>query len=455
MDIEVITTPGLGNSSYLLASGRDALVVDPPRDAWRVTAILKRRGWRLRHVVETHAHNDYLSGALELRAGHRADVVLPARGGYRFEHRPADDGTEIELGDLGLVALAAPGHTPEHLAWQVVGAAGRPDAVFTGGSLLIGGVGRTDLLGADRTEALTDAQFATIRRLAALPDTVRVLPTHGAGSFCVAAPSEHRGGATIGDLRRSNPAFGIEDPAEFRRLLAAGRTRFPDYYRHMAPLNRSGPAVHGALTPPPRLSPDELAAAAAAGARVIDARPREAFAVAHVPGSLNIELQSSFASYVGWLVPFGALVALVVARPRDAVEAATELFRIGYEAIVGYLPGVNGWERSGRTVGRYPLVSVAAVLEERASGASPQLLDVRQPTEWRDEGVLPDSRRIFVADLPAAIAGLPRREPWTVICGSGARASIAASLLDAAGLSVRLVAEGGVPSVPRAELVAG
>src|SRR6185312_388418 len=186
MDIEILRTRGLGNSTYVLASDGDALVVDPPRDAWRVRDILRRRRWRLRTVVETHVHNDYLSGALELVASERARIVAPARGGYAFDHRGADDGDEIELAGIVLRARATPGHTREHLAWEVHEQAtgdGTLSAVLTGGSLLIGSVGRTDLLGADATDALTRQQFTSLRSLAALPDDVAVWPTHGSGSF--------------------------------------------------------------------------------------------------------------------------------------------------------------------------------------------------------------------------------------------------------------------------------
>jgi glyoxylase-like metal-dependent hydrolase (beta-lactamase superfamily II) len=148
MDHELILTPGLGNATHLLAADGEAIVVDPPRDAWRVSAHADARGWRLTHVVETHVHNDYLSGALELRASHGVEIVAPARGGYAFAHRGADDGDVLEVAGYRLTARATPGHTPDHLAWDLSadGASG-PSAVLTGGSLMVGSAGRTDLLG--------------------------------------------------------------------------------------------------------------------------------------------------------------------------------------------------------------------------------------------------------------------------------------------------------------------
>ena len=193
MDLELFQTPGLGDSSYLLASDREAVLVDPQREAWRFVEAARQRGWRIRHVLETHVHNDYLSGALETRAATEAEIVAPARGGYEFEHRAVEDGDAVEIGGLRLTALATPGHTPEHLAWLVTDlATGRadpaPSAVFSGGSLLVGSVGRTDLLGPALTDALTRDQQRSLQRLAELPASTKVLPTHGAGSFCSAGP---------------------------------------------------------------------------------------------------------------------------------------------------------------------------------------------------------------------------------------------------------------------------
>ena len=217
MDLEIVLTPGLGNATYLLASGGEAVVVDPPRDAWRVTAVADARGWRLVRVVETHVHNDYLSGALELRADRRAEIVAPARGRYAFEHRGVDEGDTVEVGGLRLTARATPGHTPEHLAWEVAtDDLDRPSAILTGGSLLVGSAGRTDLLGPDTTDELTRAQFASLRTLAAMRDEVEVLPTHGPGSFCAAGPTDRGRTSTIGQERLLNPLLAAADEASFR-----------------------------------------------------------------------------------------------------------------------------------------------------------------------------------------------------------------------------------------------
>lgn len=457
LDLEVFVTEGLGDTSYLLASGGEAVLVDPQRDAWRFLEVAERRRWRVRHVLETHVHNDYLSGALETRAAIGAEIVAPARGGYEFEHRPADEGDWLEIGGLRLTAWATPGHTPEHIAWLVTeaGTSGEdpdaPRAIFSGGSLLVGSVGRTDLLGPVLTDALTADQQRSLARIADLSGDARVLPTHGAGSFCSAGPPSMERTTTVDAERASNPTFALAAaPAErFRVRALEGLGRVPDYYAHMARLNRRGPRVLGRLILPPALDPAGFEAAAAAGATIVDARDRDAFAAGHIRGSLNIELESAFSGYVGWLVEFAEPIVLVLPDGPDALgQATTELLRVGYERIPGWLEGgVDAWAASGRPLASYGTTTMADAHRERAAGDGGVLLDVRQPNEWAG-GVVPGSELIFVADLPDRIAQLPKGEPVTVFCRTGHRASMAASVLDRAGFDVTLVDEGGASAWP-------
>jgi glyoxylase-like metal-dependent hydrolase (beta-lactamase superfamily II)/rhodanese-related sulfurtransferase len=456
MDVELFHTAGLGDSSYLLASGREAVLVDPQRDAWRFVEAAKERGWRIRHVLETHVHNDYVSGALETRAATSAEIVAPARGRYEFEHRPVDEGDSVEVGGLRLTAWATPGHTPEHLSWLVsdVERGEAPAAVFTGGSLLVGSVGRTDLLGPALTDALTRDQQRSLQRLAELPASTQILPTHGAGSFCSAGPAGAQRTTTIAAEEFANPTFRLADAGsdEFRSEALAGLGLVPAYYAHMAAINRRGPRVLGRLILPEALDPAAFEAKAAAGTTIVDARDREAFAAGHIRGSLNIELgASAFAGYVGWLVPFAAPVLLVLPDTSDALaEATTELLRIGYERIHGWLQGgIDAWAASGRDVATYRTTSMRELGREHAAGVTDGLLlDVRQPIEWEDEGVVPGSRQIFVADLPGRVGELPSDELITVFCRTGHRASMAASILEGAGREVRLVAHGGAAAWP-------
>jgi hydroxyacylglutathione hydrolase len=455
MDLELFVTPGLGDASYLLASGREAVLVDPQRDAWRFLDVAERRGLRIRYVLETHVHNDYLSGALETRAATGARIAAPARGGYAFEHLAMDEGDGLELDGLRLTAWATPGHTPEHIAWAVSDGGADPIGVFTGGSLLVGSAGRTDLLGPVLADPLTRDLQRTLQRLSALPDATEIMPTHGAGSFCSAGPTSDQRVSSIAAERFGNPTFrAAAEPFEaFRAQATGGLGRWPAYYAHMAALNRAGPRVLGKLNLPPALEPRAFAAAAAAGATIVDARDRAAFAAGHIRGALNIELDGTFAGYVGWLVPFGSKIVLVLpAGMSEAAEiAATELVRIGYEWIPGWLDGgMTAWAGAGLPVASYATTTMQAVHDGATRDRGRLLLDVRQPIEWEAEGVVPGAERIFVADLPARLAELPEGRPVTVFCKSGSRAAIAASLLDAAGRDVRVVTEGGATSWPEA-----
>jgi hydroxyacylglutathione hydrolase len=450
MDIEGIVTPGLGDSSYLIASEGEAVLVDPQRDARRFLDLAERRGWRITHVVETHLHNDYVSGALEVRAATGAEVVAPARAGYRFRHRPAAEGLEVHVGALTLVAMETPGHTPEHLAWQVVEADdAEPSAILTGGSLLVGSVGRSDLLGQAQLGDLVAAQFRSLQRLAGFADDVRILPTHGAGSHCVAGPASGERTTTLGRERATNAYLSVSGLHEFRELASARLGRVPSYYARMAAINRRGPVLLAGLTSPRALEPAVLGHLVGADVQVIDARDRWAFAAGNVPGAIHVEPSDSFATWVGSVVPFDVPLAVVLEGGRPSVlgELTEQLRGIGYDHLIGYLDGgMDAWLAAGRPIVRHDVISS----EQLAEGPGPldgsTILDVRQPTEWRD-GTIPGSQAIFVGELPGRVDDLPHDRTWTVICRSGARASIAASLLERSGHQVRVVAEGGVPDV--------
>lgn len=444
MDIDLFVTPGLGDNSFLLVSGDEAAAIDPQRDVARLLEAAAARGARVRYAIETHVHNDYVSGAAELRQATGAEIAGPARAGFGFPFRSLDDGDELAIGDVRLVALATPGHTPEHTSY-VLHRDGAPVALFSGGSLIVGSAGRTDLLGPERTEELTRAQYRTMRRLRELPDQVALLPTHGAGSFCATASPGGERTSTLGDERRSNAALADLDEEAFVRQQLSGLVAFPDYYAHMAPINRAGPPVYGEVPIPPPLSAERVAGLLATGARLVDARDGASFARAHVPGSLNVPLEASFGSYVGWLVPFGSPIVLLVPDRGALVEGATQLFRIGYERLEGYLErGIEAWTAERREVASYPTIELDDLLDELARGEAGDVVDVRQRAEW-DAGHLEGSRHVFVGDLPDRLDAFDAGTRSTVVCASGYRSAMAASLLDRAGVPVRLVARAGVP----------
>jgi hydroxyacylglutathione hydrolase len=447
MEIEILVTVELGDTSYVLVSEGEALVVDPQRDGWRFVAAAEARRAKVSGIVETHVHNDYVSGACEIRAATGAEIAAPAGGGFAFPHRPVEEGDVLRAGALTLTAWHTPGHTPEHTSYVVrEGDSPDPVAILTGGSLIVGAAGRTDLLGPDRTDELSRSQFRSLRRIGALPGDVRVLPTHGAGSFCSAGSGGGARTSTIAAERLANQALAARDEDDFVRLRTADLPRYPAYYPYMAPINRAGPRIAGS---PPELSPLDAHAVetlVASGARVVDGRDRACFAESHVAGSINVELGGSFSAYVGWLFRPEDSLVLVAPDPEaaSAARAAVQLFRVGYENVRGYLAGgVDAWREAGGAMSSYPVAGLDELCAEIRAGADPFILDVRQPVEHR-EGMAEGSTGIFVADLPDRLDELPRgRAPW-VICASGLRASIAASIIDAGGRPVRLVSERGV-----------
>lgn len=455
-EIEIIRTISLADNSYLLVAGDEAALVDPQRDCWRVLRSCEERGITVRYTLETHVHNDYVSGAMEVRAATGARIVAPALGRYTFDHLAVEEGDEIDLNGLTLTALATPGHTPEHTAYLVREPGHElPLAIFTGGSLLVGSAGRTDLLGDRMSPSLTRAQYQTLARLSDFPDATRVLPTHGTGSFCGTTATKAQATddvtSTIGRERATNPAMSFADADTFARERLKGLPPYPAYYRHMAPINRSGAAVLGAQPTLKPLSPLAVRGMCEDGAWVVDGRDRASFAAAHLPGSLNVELDNEFGSYVGWTVPFGAPVVLVLPNPvaRSMAEAAAQLTRIGYERIVGYLSaGIEGWHDDGGAVRSYP-VAAATQLAGRDGdirAGNIHVIDVRTPQE-RSTGAIPGSMSCFVGDLPDRISGIPRDRPVWTVCASGRRAAIAASLLDREGVAVTAVTSGGVAEV--------
>jgi len=422
-------------------------MVDPQRDVDPYLEAAEAHGARLAYVLETHVHNDYVSGGLELARRSGATLVLPDGSGAAFAHRSAGDGARLEANDLRVSALRTPGHTPEHTAYLVETSADRR-MLFSGGSLLAGSAGRTDLAGAAWTDRLTASQFVSVRRLAALaPDTV-LYPTHGAGSFCTASAPTGAGFSTIGQERTANPALADDDPLGFARRQLRGLLRYPAYYSHMAPINRAGPVALGTVVAPPVLDAASLASLRSAGIAVVDARPRARFAEAHIPGSLHVELDESFGTYVGWLLPFDTPLALVVERADDGREAALQLARIGYDRVRGMLVGAGAWTDSGRATASHRRSTPAGLREALRGEAPPLVLDVRQPAEWED-GVIPGSIQRFVADLGDVAEWLPTDRPVWTVCQGGYRSAMAASILAAEGYDVTSVDGGGVAEVLR------
>ncbi|MFC9926474.1 rhodanese-like domain-containing protein [Streptomyces sp. NPDC127190] len=431
--IDTIEIAGLGNRSYLAGGAHSAVAVDPPRDIDQVIAAAARRGVRISHVVETHLHNDYVTGGLELARLTGAAYLVPAAAEVSYERTPVHDGDRTEIdaaAALTLRALATPGHTPHHTSY-VLEENGTAVAAFTGGSLLIGAVGRPDLVEPRLTRHLARAQHASAHRLAAeLPDDTTVLPTHGFGSFCSSGRAEGEA-TTIGKEKASNAAL-TRDVDTFVAELLAGLDDIPAYYAHMSPANAAGPAPVD-LTPPAVADAEEIAARLAAGEWVVDLRDRVAFAAGHVAGSFNFEAEGQLATYLAWLIPWGRPVTLLAESPGQLAAAQRELVRVGIERPAAAATGEPArWVREGESLASFPRARFADLA--RHSGHGVVVLDVRRDSE-RANGFIEGSVHIPVHALRRRLGDVPEGQVW-VHCAGGMRAAVAASLLDAAGRDV-------------------
>ncbi|MHA6793842.1 MBL fold metallo-hydrolase [Pseudonocardia bannensis] len=433
-----LETPGLGDRTYLAHDGEVALVVDPQRDYDRVLALAEQAGVRITHVFETHIHNDYVTGGLALAREVGAAYLVNADDEVSYARTPVRDGDEIAVGAMTVRVLHTPGHTHTHLSYAVgIGGEddGAPVAVFTGGSLLYGATGRPDLLGPDHTETLVHAQWHSARRLAeALPDPTAVYPTHGFGSFCSATPTSGEA-STIGQEKRTNPALTHAEQDYVDQLLA-GLDAFPAYYAHMGPANTAGPGAPD-LSPPAVADPAELRRRIDAGEWVVDLRDGTAFAAGHLAGSVNFGLRGQFATYLGWLIPWGTPVTLLGDTAADVAEAQRELVRIGIDRPAAMATGDPQQWAGDDPLASFPRATFADLAAALDTETPPTVLDVRRDPE-RATAFIPGSAHVPIHQVLDRIAEIPDGPLW-VHCAGGYRAGIVAALLRTRGWDVTAV----------------
>lgn len=439
LSVTVIETSELGDRSYVAHDGSVAVVVDPQRDLDRVEQVLADLGVRCALVLETHIHNDYVTGGYELARRTGADYLVAAADEVAFARDAVADGDQRTAGSLRISVLATPGHTDTHLAYLVEDTtdADATPAVFTGGSLLYGSVGRTDLVDPDRTEELTRAQYRSAHRLAELfPDHTAVYPTHGFGSFCSSGSSTGGEASTLGQERHRNDALLAPDEDTFVTQLIAGLTAYPSYYAHMGARNRQGPSAPD-LSPPEPVDPDELRHRVKAGEWVVDLRERTAYAAGHIGGTIGIALGQQFSTYLGWLIPWDTPLTLIGEGPQQVAEAQRQLVRIGIDRPAGAAFGQPDELAAPDELRQYPRAMFDTLADAQARGDAPVVLDVRRDDE-RVHGFIPGSTHIPLHSVLTCLDEVPDGTLW-VHCASGFRASIAASLLDRAGHNVILV----------------
>jgi hydroxyacylglutathione hydrolase len=447
VQIRQFVDEGLGNSAHLVISERDnvAALIDPLRDVDRYLKAAAAAGVQISHIFETHVHNDVVTGSRELAARTGARIVASRVAGLEFEHDGVADGDIVAVGNISFTVLGTPGHTPEHVSY-LARDADAPDTsavLFSGGSLLVGAVSRTDLLGHEHTAGLGRQLFHSLHeKILPLSDDIPVYPTHGAGSFCTATPGAARQ-TTIGEERRTNPFLSLATPDDLIAELARVMPSFPTYFHHMREINRRGPKLLGGVPDLEPLAPHDVAARMARGEAVVDIRPVARYVEGHIPGVYHVELRPAFAAWVGWVVPFGAPVILVSDTTDVHDEAVRQLVRIGYDDLPGHLAGgVHAWEQAGLSLTKLPVLTVAQVRERLKRSEPLMVLDARQDAEWA-AGHIAGARHVEAGALTADDHGLPRNVPIAAHCGHEQRSATALSVLERHGYTNLHLIEGG------------
>jgi glyoxylase-like metal-dependent hydrolase (beta-lactamase superfamily II)/rhodanese-related sulfurtransferase len=432
--IITIETPSLGDRSYVAHDGSKAVVIDPQRDIDRVLDVLDEHSLDVTHVVETHVHNDYVTGGHALATMLDAAYCLNADDQVHFDRVGLADGDEFASGIMRVRALLTPGHTPTHLSYVLLDEQGEAVGVFTGGSMLFGTVGRPDLIGPHMTMELARSQYHSVRRIAAeVDDAASVHPTHGFGSHCSATQATKQS-STVGLEKGDNPAL-VKSEEEFLTELIGGLTPYPTYYRHMAPANVLGPAAFDP-TPPQDFDLDRVAALLSEGAWVIDLRNRRDFNASFLRGALNAELRNDLANYLGWMVPFEEHLVLVGDDEGVLAEAQRMLARIGFDRLRGRLVAGSG-AFAGHELERTIPISNFDGLELLDDDAR-TVLDVRDTWEF-ESGHHRDAVHVPFHELPDRLGEVPTGRPVWIYCATGARATMAASFLARNGHDVVLI----------------
>lgn len=431
----------LAHASYLIADekSKTAAVVDPQRDIDQYLRDAEADGLTIKHVFLTHFHADFLAGHIELRDRTGAAIHLGARAEAEYEFTPARDGDVIEFGDVRLVVMETPGHTPEGisiLVYDLAKSAENPHAVLTGDTLFIGDVGRPDLLasiGVTAGELAEMLHDSIANKLMKLPDDTIVYPAHGAGSLCGKQLSTEKS-STIGQQKRYNYALQPMSKEEFICLVTADQPDAPEYFVYDAIRNRKErPSLDESMTRALHpLTIVELLRLQADGAQVLDVREAADFEGAHLAGAINIGLKGQYATWCGTVLDHDAPI-VVIADPGDEAEAVMRLGRIGFDNAAGYLEGGMGAlvDRPDllRTTRR---ITAPTLAEALAEPEPPFVLDVRSPKEWGD-GHIEGSRNIPLNHLVERIDEVPADREVVVHCQGGYRSALAASLLQKHG----------------------
>ncbi len=446
-----VKSEGLAHLSYLVGSDGKAAVIDPRRDCQVYLNMAEEEGLRITDILETHRNEDYVTGSRELASMTGASIH---HGQLDFEYgQLIREGEEIYLGQAVLRALETPGHTPESMSYAILdrSAGSEVIGVFTGDALFVGEVGRTDLFGHDQIGELAAQLFDSLhKKLKPLGLGAIIYPAHGAGSACGGSIS-NREESTIGLEMAQNPALQIDDKMSFVAMKSAERMEKPYYFSTMEAINLRGQPILGRLPQPPALSPKEFKELAGNGRVILDVRAPAGFATAHVTGAISIP-EEVLPNYAGWTFDYDHPLLIVLDENRDIQKVVAELIRIGYDHIDGYLrDGMEGWTKAGLPIDSFPAITGRTLSDRRAAGEDIFVLDVRTNKEWAEERV-EGAVHIFAGYLRERIGEVPRDRPVAVMCSSGLRGSLGASMLQSEGYGLMFNVLGGISGWKKAGL---
>ncbi len=431
------TIPGLAINSYIVGdeAKKECVVIDPVRDVEDYIALAAHNGFTITDILETHVHADFVSGAPELKARLKGNpkIHCSGMGGDQWIPSYADhvmqDGDEINVGSLVFKAEHTPGHTPEHVMWALY-----EDRelvmLLTGDFLFVGDVGRPDLLGKEEMRKLAHQLYDSVfRKLESYPDETEIRPAHGAGSLCGKALSANPS-STLGEQRKTNRYLKKIPESDWIDDLMSEMPQAPKYFARMKKINITGAKILGERLPGlVALSLKDIQKEMDHGTIILDLRPKEKFAEAHIPGSINIPFTPQFSSWAGSVMPENAHLVLLLDDLMQLKDAAKALCRIGIDQILGYIPGgIEAWKQNGMGVASLQKASPTQLNQMQKSGKNPFVLDVRADKEWK-AGHIKHATHIPLGQVEDQIEKIPKDQTIAVICGSGTRSSIASSLL--------------------------
>jgi len=437
----------LAHASYLIGSEGEAAVIDPQRDIEQYINEAEAEGLKIKYVIETHLHADFVSGHRELAERAGARIVFGRKADAAFDYAPAKDGDEFRIGKVILRVLETPGHTPESISILVTDTevSNQPQKVLTGDTLFIGDVGRPDLVSSIgfTPEQMAGMLYDSLHgKLLGLDDAVEVWPAHGKGSLCGRNMSNETS-STMGWQRRLNYALQPMRKEEFVKMMTADLPEAPAYFSKDAEMNRDGARALADLPRPAGRAPEEVNELAGRGVTVLDVRPNTEFGAGHVPGALNIGLGGQFASWAGQLIKFDAPIVIVAEDESKVDEAVLRLARVGIENVKGYLAGgMDAWRRAGLGMNAITQISVDDLSELLRSSNGLQLIDVRQPGEYNN-GHVPSAVNAPLARVGERASEFDPNRLTAVICAGGFRSSAAASILERSGFKNLLNVLGG------------